>query len=324
MKQFVKALPKEAECFKYLCDQFPGLSEAKLKEGVFVGADNRKIIKDENFKTKMETNERKVWESFKLVFTSFLGNKKDPNYKYIGEEIKNFKILGCSTSLKVHFLDSHLDYFPENLGAVSDEQVERFYQDIKEMDWRYQGKWNVSMIADYCWMLQRGNPCKVHKKKSDKRTFEEPRSGFTQRFPCDVTPCQEHYKYTAVGFDGDRLWSANASEESFWRFVCGVSWKASERSAIESAVTVIVSELLSVRVARSGSAVTVIVSELLSVRVARSGSAVTVIVNELSSVRVARSGSTVIVVICCLFVLIICISAIVPVTCATCLRNICE
>ena len=26
IKQFVKALPKEGECFKYLCDQFPGLS----------------------------------------------------------------------------------------------------------------------------------------------------------------------------------------------------------------------------------------------------------------------------------------------------------
>ncbi|GBM30197.1 hypothetical protein AVEN_165800-1 [Araneus ventricosus] len=100
MKQFVKALPKEGECFKYLCDQFPGLSEAKLKEDVFVGIDNRKIMKDENFETKMETNERKAWESFKLVFTCFLGNKKDPNYKYIVEEmIKNFKILGCSMSL---------------------------------------------------------------------------------------------------------------------------------------------------------------------------------------------------------------------------------
>jgi hypothetical protein len=27
-------------------------------------------------------------------------------------------------SLKVHFLDSHLDFFPENLGAVSDEHGE--------------------------------------------------------------------------------------------------------------------------------------------------------------------------------------------------------
>ncbi|GBN77032.1 hypothetical protein AVEN_23393-1 [Araneus ventricosus] len=134
MKQIVKALPKEGGCFKYLCDQFPGLSEAKLKEGVFVGPDIRKIMKDENFETKMETNERKAWESFKLVITSLHGNKKDPKYKSIVEEtIKNFKILGCSMSLKVHFLDSHQDYFPENLVTVSEKQGERFHQDIKEM-----------------------------------------------------------------------------------------------------------------------------------------------------------------------------------------------
>ncbi|GBL92283.1 hypothetical protein AVEN_35833-1 [Araneus ventricosus] len=145
MKQFVNALPKDGECLKYLCHQFPGLSEAKLKEGAFVGPDIRKMMKDENFETKMETNERKAWESFKL---------------------------GCSMSLKVHFLDSHLDYFPENLGAVSEEQGEIFHQDIKKMERRYQGKLNVSMIAEYCWILQRDNPCKVHKRKSDKRTFE--------------------------------------------------------------------------------------------------------------------------------------------------------
>ncbi|GBM72250.1 hypothetical protein AVEN_221184-1 [Araneus ventricosus] len=75
MKQFVKALPKEGECFKYLCDQFPGLSEAKLKEGVFVGPDIRKMMKDENFETKMEANERISWGSFKRVITSFLGPK---------------------------------------------------------------------------------------------------------------------------------------------------------------------------------------------------------------------------------------------------------
>ncbi|GFV91345.1 uncharacterized protein TNCV_898621 [Trichonephila clavipes] len=47
-------------------------------------------------------------------------------------------------SVKVHFLHSHLDYFPENLGAVSEEQGERFHQDIKEMERRYQGRWNNS------------------------------------------------------------------------------------------------------------------------------------------------------------------------------------
>ncbi|GBL69401.1 hypothetical protein AVEN_35913-1, partial [Araneus ventricosus] len=92
MKQFVKALPKEGECFKYLCDQFPGLPEAKLKEGVFVGPDIRKMMKDENFELKIEKNERKTWKSFNLVITSFLGNKKYPNYKSIIEEmIKKFQ-----------------------------------------------------------------------------------------------------------------------------------------------------------------------------------------------------------------------------------------
>ncbi|GBM21946.1 hypothetical protein AVEN_187944-1 [Araneus ventricosus] len=91
MKHFVKALPKVGESFKYLCDQLPCLSEAKLKEGVFVGSDIRKMMKDENFENKMETNERKTWESFKLVITSFLGNKKDPNYKSVVEEMKKIQ-----------------------------------------------------------------------------------------------------------------------------------------------------------------------------------------------------------------------------------------
>ncbi|GBM74473.1 hypothetical protein AVEN_69475-1 [Araneus ventricosus] len=82
-------------------------------------------------------------------------------------------------SLKIHFLDSHLDYFPEKLGEVSEEQGERFHQDIKEMKRRYQGKWNLSMIADYCWMLQRDNLCKDHKRKSDKSTFENYRQLFS-------------------------------------------------------------------------------------------------------------------------------------------------
>jgi hypothetical protein len=30
----------------------------------------------------------------------------------------------------MHFLDSHLDFFPQNLGNVSDEHGEGFHQDI--------------------------------------------------------------------------------------------------------------------------------------------------------------------------------------------------
>ncbi|GFX46376.1 uncharacterized protein TNCV_238381 [Trichonephila clavipes] len=80
-------------------------------------------------------------------------------------------------SVKVHFLHSHLDYFPENLGAVSEEQGERFHQDIKEMERRYQGRWNVSMMADYCWMLKRENS-QEHSRKSTKRSFDGKRKRF--------------------------------------------------------------------------------------------------------------------------------------------------
>ncbi|GFV64745.1 uncharacterized protein TNCV_3275161 [Trichonephila clavipes] len=58
MKQFVKALDKEGECFKYLCEQFPGLYDAKLKEGIFFGPDIRQLLKDETFVTKMEMKEK--------------------------------------------------------------------------------------------------------------------------------------------------------------------------------------------------------------------------------------------------------------------------
>jgi len=43
-------------------------------------------------------------------------------------------------SLKIHFLESHLNFFPENLGEVSDEHGERFHQDILDLEKRYQGK----------------------------------------------------------------------------------------------------------------------------------------------------------------------------------------
>jgi hypothetical protein len=69
-------------------------------------------------------------------------------------------------SLKVHFLDSHLDFFPENLGAVSDQHGERFHQDISNMEKRYQGKWSLSMLPDYCWTLKRDVRQATYSRKS--------------------------------------------------------------------------------------------------------------------------------------------------------------
>ena len=83
----------------------------------------------------------------------------------------NYRELGCNMSLKIHFLDSHLDFFPNNLGAVSDEHGERFHQEMSTMETRYQGKWNPKMLADYCWNLKRDIPLENYSRKSKKVDF---------------------------------------------------------------------------------------------------------------------------------------------------------
>ncbi|UYV73665.1 hypothetical protein LAZ67_11000271 [Cordylochernes scorpioides] len=47
-------------------------------------------------------------------------------------------------------MDSHLNFSPDNLGAESEEQGERFHQDIKIIEQLYNGLWNQHMVADYC------------------------------------------------------------------------------------------------------------------------------------------------------------------------------
>ena len=68
-------------------------------------------------------------------------------------------------SIKLHFLNSHLDQFPDNLGAVSDELGERFHQDLKIMEERYRGHWDKSMMADYCWSIKQNCPDEVYKRR---------------------------------------------------------------------------------------------------------------------------------------------------------------
>lgn len=172
MKQFVKALNKEGDCFKYICEKFPILSEEKLKEGIFKGPDIRKLMSDAAFKNTTDEKEKAAWICFCEVVSKFLGNNKDPNYRNIvANMLEAYKELGCNMSMKIHFLFSHLDYFPENLGFLSEEQGERFHKDVLEFERRYQGCWSISMLADYCWMLKREIPEDKHKRKRNRRTF---------------------------------------------------------------------------------------------------------------------------------------------------------
>ncbi len=84
MKQFVKALPKDGQCFKYLCEKFMQLSEAKLlKEYIFIKPNVRKVMFDPQFELHMTVKEKEVYIAFKHIVNKFLGNKKDPDYQAI-------------------------------------------------------------------------------------------------------------------------------------------------------------------------------------------------------------------------------------------------
>jgi hypothetical protein len=74
-------------------------------------------------------------------------------------------------SLKILFLRTHLDFFPENYGAVSDEHGERIHQDISSVEKRYQGKLNCAFLAEYCWTLQ-GMPLPWNKKTSQNEKID--------------------------------------------------------------------------------------------------------------------------------------------------------
>ncbi|GBN38372.1 hypothetical protein AVEN_213581-1 [Araneus ventricosus] len=141
MKQFIISVPKDGECFRYLCSKFPKLSEAKLKEGVFTVPNKRKLLSDSLFSVTMGDKEKEAWDSFKGVVHSCLENTNDPLYKTIAQRMLTaYEAQEYEMSLKVHFLHSHIDCFSENLGAYSEEQGERFYQDIRDIERRYQAR----------------------------------------------------------------------------------------------------------------------------------------------------------------------------------------
>ena len=61
--------------------------------------------------------------SFSAVFKNYLGNVRASEYEeLVNDMLKSYHALWAQISLKVDFFHSHLNFFPNNLGAVSDEQ----------------------------------------------------------------------------------------------------------------------------------------------------------------------------------------------------------
>jgi hypothetical protein len=151
--------------YEYLKNKFPRISDAKIKGGVFVGPQISDLIQDVKFEDQLSEVEKGTWKSFTNVFISFLGNHKAENYCDVVADLVTYN------PTKQWGVDSHLDVFPENLGAVSNKHEERFHQDISAMEKRYQGKCSPSNLPDYCWTLRRDVPQAIYSRKSSTVTF---------------------------------------------------------------------------------------------------------------------------------------------------------
>ena len=178
MKQFVKALPKDGACFMQLCDKFNHLSDAKIKEGIFVGPDIRKLMHS--------LAAENTWKSFKEVVKHFLRNRKSPDYENIlNDVLNNFLKLGCNMSIK-SALSALSAFMLSSFLRILVPQVKNkmsFSTKIyMVMESRYQRRWNANQMADYCQMLKRDEPDRNHNKKIWKRSFEGCRVKYYKSF----------------------------------------------------------------------------------------------------------------------------------------------
>ena len=132
--------------------QFPQSSDPKLKEEIFDGPQIRKLLKDDVFVTKMILTEKKAWHDYKNVVEQFPGNVKSRKWKkQISKMVHSFKKLEYLMSLKLHFIDSHVKYFPENVGDYGEEQSERFHP-LSHTAWKK--PFYISNRAFSCWNVQ--------------------------------------------------------------------------------------------------------------------------------------------------------------------------
>jgi len=149
MKNFVKAMDRNGDDFKFLKDFF-----GALKARGFVGPEIRKLMLNEKFDFQLNPLATTDFKAFQAGSSNLLGNHRHDQYADIVDRmLKAYKQLGARMSLKMHFLHFHLGFFPPNLGEANDKQGERLHQDSSVMEKQYQARFDANMMGDFCWTL---------------------------------------------------------------------------------------------------------------------------------------------------------------------------
>lgn len=72
-------------------------------------------MNDPDFSSSISEIEKNAWYSFVWVIQNVLGNRKYNYVEHVEELLSDFQQLGCNMSIRVHFLQDHLDHFSKNL-----------------------------------------------------------------------------------------------------------------------------------------------------------------------------------------------------------------
>lgn len=159
------------------------------------GPDIRTLIKKDEFSLKLTENQRDAWVAIRAVSEGVLGNNRVQFYEELVKKMfVALKKIRVTISLKLHFLNNHLDIFAKQSPAESDQQGEKeninmensdsistsicfyltcthykhaqvnnfffssfnqFHQLTMPMEQRFKGKNVAALLGDVCWISQK-------------------------------------------------------------------------------------------------------------------------------------------------------------------------
>ena len=76
MKNFMKGTDKTGRGFQYVRNKCPNVSDAKIKEVIFIGPQIREMMQDKQFDENLKEAKRNALWSFKRICKDFLRNQK--------------------------------------------------------------------------------------------------------------------------------------------------------------------------------------------------------------------------------------------------------
>jgi hypothetical protein len=134
-----------------------------LTDRIFVVTQLEHQTADQYYRTKLQAAARRVRRQLKASAKALLDNEKAKNYSEVAQElISSHSVMGCSMSMKLHFLLSHTDFSPQNTEPLQ-KVPSGHLPNGKGAECKMESK----HVADYCWRLTGVTPTGEYETKGD-------------------------------------------------------------------------------------------------------------------------------------------------------------